>query len=530
MTARLALIGPPTAGKTIVGRLVAERLGLKFVDVDAVIEASMGQTVAQIFAQHGEPAFRALEAVATANALAGRDSVVALGGGAVTSPEVRERLAGQPVVWLDVSLEEAVRRTNDQQQQTRPLLAGGDVQSKLAAMLAHRRGLYADACVWRVDTTGKTSQQVADDVMACLKGSCVIRVATQQPYDVIVEQGALRRLAPLVAGVAQVGLIMSPALAHVGAIVQAEVEAAGARALLVQVPVSEAAKTPETLAACWRTLAARDFTRSDLIVGIGGGATTDLAGMVAATYLRGVSWVAAPTSVLGMVDAAVGGKTGIDLPEGKNLVGAFHEPVAVLAGLDTLATLPAAEVRSGLAEAAKEGFTDDPAILELIESDPAAAMDVAGERLAQLIEHAVRVKADVVADDFRERTSETTVGRERLNYGHTLAHAIEAAERFAWRHGEAVAVGSVFAAEVAHRVLGLSRAEVARHRAVFEALGLPISYNGASWQQMRALMARDKKARGAHLRMVLLRGIGDVVVVADPPEDALEDAYLAISQ
>ncbi|MCL2465271.1 MAG: bifunctional shikimate kinase/3-dehydroquinate synthase [Micrococcales bacterium] len=515
------LIGPPTAGKSSVGRQVAQRLNARFIDVDARIEATTGQSVAQVFASAGEAGFRALEAATATSALAEAGTVVALGGGAVTSEWVRDMLADQTVVWLDVSLDEAIRRAEVQPDQ-RPLLSG-DVAGKMTALLEARRGLYAGACTWRVDTTDKTTGQVVDEVLGCLQGfHDVIPVITEQAYGVVVERGALRRLAPFIAGASQIGVIASPALSHVAAAICDEIEAAGRRALLVEVPVGEAAKTPDVLASCWRVLAANDFTRADMVVGVGGGATTDLAGLVAATYLRGVEWVAAPTSVLGMVDAAIGGKTGIDVPEGKNLVGAFWEPRAVLADLDTLKTLPDVERRSGLAEAAKVGFTDDPVILDLIQSE---------ESLAQVIARAVLVKAVVVADDLRERTSapDAVVGRERLNYGHTLGHAIEAHENFTWRHGEAVAVGAVFAAEVAHRVLGLPASVVERHRAVFESLGLPTSYSGASWDQVRALMARDKKTRGTSLRMVLLKGLGDVVV-ATPDEAALADAYQAISR
>ena len=525
--ARLVLIGPPTAGKTRVGQLVAQQLGLPCIDVDASVEAQTGRRIVDIFTQVGEAGFRQLEADAAEAALAVDGAVVALGGGAVVTPRVRELLAGVDVAWLDVSLDEAVRRA---QRQTglRPLLAG-DVASQMAKLLDERRGLYAAASTWRIDTTGLTCEHVAQLVLGCLR-EVVVKVTTEHPYDVIVAHGALSRLAHLVGGTARVAVIASPALEHVASRVRDEAKAVGAQVFDVSVPVGEAAKTPAVLTDCWRALAQGGFTRSDLVIGVGGGATTDLAGLVAATFLRGIDWLAVSTSVLGMVDAAVGGKTGIDLPEGKNLVGAFYEPRAVLADLDTLATLPLEEVRSGLAEVVKEGFTDDPTILDLIEADPGDALNVSSDRLAELIVKAVRVKARVVADDLRERTSgDAVVGRERLNYGHTLGHAIEAHEHFTWRHGEAVAVGCVFAAEVAQRVLGLPASIVKRHRTVFSSLGLPVDYDGASLQQLWTMMSRDKKTRGAHLRMVLLENIGDVKVVPDPSQQALFDAYEAIS-
>ena len=354
----------------------------------------------------------------------------------------------------------------------------------------------------------------------------VIRVQGERPYDVVIEAGALARLPHLLDGAARVGVIASSALAGPADRVAALVGSGGAQVVRVEVPVGEAAKTPATVAQCWRALAAAGFTRSDMVVGVGGGATTDLAGFVAATLLRGVRWVGVPTSVLGMVDAAVGGKTGIDLPEGKNLVGSFWEPKAVLEDVDLLAGLPMDEVRSGLGEVAKEGFTSDPRILELIEDDPTDACDVTSVRLAELICRAVQVKADVVAADLREQGA---LGRQVLNYGHTLAHAIEAYEHFTWRHGAAVGVGTIFAAEVARRTLGLSDDVVARHRSVLSSLGLPTTYAGAPFADVRALMARDKKARGTSLRMVLLRGLADPVVLADPPEDVLREAYAALA-
>jgi 3-dehydroquinate synthase len=269
----------------------------------------------------------------------------------------------------------------------------------------------------------------------------------------------------------------------------------------------------------WALLGRRGFTRTDVVVGVGGGATTDLAGFVAATWLRGVAAVLVPTTLLGMVDAAVGGKTAIDTAEGKNLVGAFHPPAGVLCDLDTLRTLPRAELVSGMAEVVKTGFVGDPQVLELVEADPVAALDPAGEVLPELVERSVRFKAGVVAGDLRESGD-----REVLNYGHTLGHAIETVEQFRWRHGEAVSVGLVYAAELAAAVGRLTPDVVARHRAVLSGVGLPTTYDGP-WPDLLAAMRIDKKARGSVLRFVVLDGVGRPGRLEGPDDDLLAATY-----
>jgi 3-dehydroquinate synthase len=354
-----------------------------------------------------------------------------------------------------------------------------------------------------------------------------IDVGTDTPYQVVIGQGVSGLLASFVDGAEQVAFICSPLLRPA-----AEHVASGLtqNVTFLEVPDAEAGKTPTVLVRCWEELAGAGFTRSDAIVGFGGGAVTDLAGFVAATWLRGVRYVAMPTTVLGMVDAAVGGKTGINLPMGKNLVGSFYEPYTVLGDLNLLESLPVREVRSGFAEVLKAGFIADPEILQLFSADPCAAMS-GGEASGELIRKAVAVKAKVVSADFRERTSTVdSIGREALNYGHTLAHAIELRQGFNWRHGEAVSIGMVFAAEVAAR-LGLIDAElVAEHRRVLSAAGLPISYSGAPWADLREAMSLDKKTRGSQLRLVLLRGLAAPGIFLDPPEQTLLDAFAAIGE
>ncbi len=352
-----------------------------------------------------------------------------------------------------------------------------------------------------------------------------IHVATAQPYDVHVERGCLQRLPGLVGG-RRAALVHPAALRERAAAVAAGL---GDAAVLVEVPDGEAAKTPTVLAACWDRLADARFTRSDVVVGLGGGSTTDLAGFVAASMLRGLTYVSVPTTVLAMVDAAVGGKTGINLAAGKNLVGAFYEPVEVLCDLDLLTGLPAAEVASGLAEVIKAGFIADERITWLVAEDPADSVDVSSARLAELIGLGIAMKAQVVSADLTERTgSGEDIGRESLNYGHTLGHAIEKHEQFRMRHGEAVSLGMVFAAELARRLGLLTQADVDLHREQLRSVGLPVTYQAAPFEALRATMAVDKKARGATLRFVLLDGLRRPVIVEGPAEELLQESYEAL--
>jgi len=291
-------------------------------------------------------------------------------------------------------------------------------------------------------------------------------------------------------------------------------------------PGGEQGKSATTAVAAWEALGSAGFTRSDAIVTIGGGATTDLGGFVAATWLRGVRVVHVPTTLLAMVDAAVGGKTGINTEAGKNLVGSFHEPTGVICDLSALQTLPHAEVVSGLAEVIKCGFIADPVILDLIESTDPGSLRPGSPVLRELIERAIQVKIDVVTTDLREvGGAHGHPGREVLNYGHTLAHAIERAEDYGIRHGEAVAIGCVYVAELAGLTIGLDSALVRRHHTVFARVGLPTSYDGADFTTLRASMAVDKKSRGSSLRFVVLDSLATPRVLTGPPEESLSAAY-----
>lgn len=344
-------------------------------------------------------------------------------------------------------------------------------------------------------------------------------------YDVVVGPGVSDRVAAAVGERAERVLVVHPErLGELVRRVAAALAGVGRSVVLAPVPDAEDAKTAAVAADLWGVLGRAGFTRSDVVVGVGGGSVTDLAGFVAATWLRGVPVVQVPTTLLGMVDAAVGGKTGINTREGKNLVGSFHPPAAVLCDLDLLATLSAADYVAGLAEVVKAGFIADPAILELVEGDPAGATRWDGPHTTELVERAIAVKADVVAQDLTESWL-----REVLNYGHTLGHAVEHVEGYRRRHGEAVSIGMVYAAELA-RVAGvLGDADVERHRSVLGALGLPVSYPPGRWEELLIAMRRDKKARGSLLRFVVLEGVGRPVRLEGPSEDWLRAAYAALT-
>jgi 3-dehydroquinate synthase len=358
-----------------------------------------------------------------------------------------------------------------------------------------------------------------------------ITVAGERPYQVLVGYGLLAEVPALLGqGVQRVALLHPPTMIRTAERLSRLLSTAGLEPVRIDVPDAEAAKSVAVAERCWSILGNAGFTRSDAVVGLGGGATTDLAGFVAATWLRGVRVVMVPTTLLGMVDAAVGGKTGINTAEGKNLVGCFHQPAGVVCDLDALSTLPDTDLVAGLAEVIKCGFIADPEILIMIESDSQSAVRPDSPLLHELIKRAVSVKARVVAADFRESTSTgSAVGRELLNYGHTVGHAIERRERFGWRHGDAISVGMVYAAELARLAGRLDPATASRHRAVLSSVGLPTSYAADAFDDLLQIMALDKKTRGSTLRFVILNELASAEILAAPEEHLLRTAYAAVS-
>jgi 3-dehydroquinate synthase len=352
-----------------------------------------------------------------------------------------------------------------------------------------------------------------------------IPVGGEHPYEVVVGTGVLSELPALVGGTARsVAVIHAAGVAAIARPACGALADAGYQVHAEEIPDGEEAKQVAVAARLWSRLAEHRIGRSDCVVGIGGGAATDLAGFVAATWLRGVPVVLVPTTLLGMVDAAVGGKTAVDIPEGKNLVGAFHPPAGVLADLAALATLPRPDYVSGLAEVIKAGFIADPRILQLVGDDPEGACVPYGTHARELVERAVQVKASVVSADLREAGP-----REMLNYGHTLGHAIERVEGYRFRHGDAVAIGMVYVAELSRLAGRLDAKTVALHRELLHSAGLPVAYRRGAWQELRAAMSVDKKSRGARLRLVVLDDVARPAILDNPPEELLERAYLEVS-
>ncbi|MFD5828662.1 3-dehydroquinate synthase [Lentzea sp. NPDC060358] len=351
-----------------------------------------------------------------------------------------------------------------------------------------------------------------------------VEVNAEKPYLVVIGRGLLGEITAHLEGTAKVAIVHQPTLAETAKVLVEELKATGIDAHRVEVPDAEDGKDLAVAGFCWDVLGKIGLARTDAVVGLGGGAVTDLAGFVASTWMRGVRLVQIPTTLLGMVDAAVGGKTGINTDAGKNLVGTFYEPEVVFVDLATLETLPRNELVAGMAEIVKGGFIADPVILDLIEADPEAALDPAGEVLAELVRRKIRIKADVVTNDLRESSL-----REILNYGHTLGHAIERRERYRWRHGAAISVGLVFAAELARLAGRLDDATADRHRSVLQLLGLPVSYDPDALPQLMEGMKVDKKNKAGVLRFVVLDGLAKPGRLEGPDPSLIAAAYSAVA-
>lgn len=484
----LWLIGMMGSGKTTVGEQVAGVRSMPFLDVDVLLERREGRSVEEIFRAGGEEGFRRMES-AEIERLAKQETgtggrVIATGGGGILDARSAALMRGTgAVVWLDAPPASLARRVGHE----RPLLAGTDVIDRLSAILDHRRRLYETAAHFRVDADRSASSVVAEVAH-------LARVAVGDSSEVLIGPGLPLRVLPSSPHREQAVVIAQPGAMSVACRVMSRLEAE-TDPTLIEVPDREGAKTLEVVGMLYRRLAELNLGRHDTIVGVGGGATTDVAGFAAATWLRGIECVLVPTTLLGAVDASIGGKTGINVM-GKNLVGAFWHPSRVAVSLDVLAELPVELLREGSAEVIKAGFIADPRIVEILDTHGLSFP------MAEVVRRAVTVKADVVTGDFRE------AGRRAiLNFGHTIGHGIEVV--CGLPHGHAVSVGMVAEAAISAARYGFDEDLVKRP---LERLGLPTRAVGADRGAVRRLISRDKKRTAAGLRMVLLRSIGEPVV------------------
>ncbi|MCI5825298.1 MAG: 3-dehydroquinate synthase [Arcanobacterium sp.] len=525
MSPHVVFIGMPGAGKSTVGRAVARALNLPFADSDSLIIQRTGKSVSEVFSEFGEAGFRAIEADVIAKALRDFGGVLALGGGSVTSPATQRALRGHRVFLIDAD-DEVLAERIAHSHNVRPLLQA-DPHGGVARLRAQRDSLYRRLATDVVYSTSGPVAGVAEQVMAMLEPSYTpLSVGGEAGYTVHIGRGLRQRITQIVGSAPAALIVYAPEvpLAEYAQQVAIDLQRAGTAAYLFELPRGEAAKSFSTVQAAWDRAGELQLGRDAVLVAIGGGATTDVGGFIAATWLRGIPFINVSTTLLGMVDAAVGGKTGINTRFGKNLVGAFYPPRAVLCDLNVLATVPVEEIRSGLAEVIKCGFISDRAILEVVAEHGQRVLDTgANGPIHELVERSVAVKSAVVSSDLKESGI-----REILNYGHTLGHAIELHEHYHRRHGEAVAIGCVFAAALAEAMHIAPAGFTDLHRSAFAAVGLPVSYQGVSRKELLHAMHSDKKVRGGRLRFVLLAGIGEPTVVTDPPREALAKAFEAV--
>jgi shikimate kinase/3-dehydroquinate synthase len=533
-------IGLSGSGKSTVGRLLAERLGRPFVDTDLLVEEACGRHIAAIFAEEGEAYFRACErrALEQAAATAG-GAIIATGGGAVLVPENRRLMAERGrTVFLAVQPETALRRLQQQRQEAlaagdspevRPLLAGPDPLAALRGLLAARQALYEQADII-CPTDGRSPEEVARLALAALiaRGALggeevlIQHVRAGEGYDAVVDWGGLGRLPQYLARLAlpQRVFVVSDHRVHAlyGSALLRTLAEGGFEAADYVVPAGEASKSLEQLSALYDWLIEQRAERREALIALGGGMVGDLVGFAAATYLRGVPLVQVPTSLLAQVDAAIGGKTGINHARGKNLIGAFYQPRLVLADPATLLTMPERERIEGWAEVVKYGMILDAELFALLEANAATLRDFArppASLLTQIIARCIALKAAVIEEDEREQGQ-----RAILNYGHTLGHALENVAGYGeWLHGEAVALGMVAAAELACQAGLFSRAEAERQRRLLAALGLPTVYRGSvSAAALLEAIQRDKKVAARRVRWIMPRAIGEVRLTPLPDE------------
>ena len=549
MKSNIFVTGFSGSGKTTVGRVVARRLGWRFVDNDEEIVREAGMSIEAIFADMGESHFRELERQCLTVLCQGDQQVVSTGGGIVTD-EANRRLMERNgvIVFLEARPETIYERLVQQRSEgdgpvVRPMLTSPDPLARIRELKAERQAGYALAH-WTVHTDQLSPEEVAQEVVRgweTLKRharrtdageddlAAVVRTSSGD-YPVWVGWGTMNELGE------RVKSTITPSTAYIvsdeGVYRQARraqiaMEASGIPTHVFFIPPGESSKTLDTAQQLYTWLADRKAERGHLVLAVGGGVVGDLAGFVAATYLRGMPFAQVPTSLLAMMDAAVGGKVAVDLPQGKNLVGSFYQPKLVLADVEALQSLPKRELTSGWAEAIKHGLIMDEGLLTTFEErrDPILALE--RHAATDVIRRSVAIKARVVSQDEKE----TEGIRVLLNYGHTIGHAIEAATDYSsFLHGEAVSVGMMGAAYIGQAMGMMSAEDVERQRALLEGFGLPLSYGDVDIAAVSEAMQSDKKTAGKAIRWVLLDGISQAVTRSDVPDDIVQETLTRLAQ
>jgi shikimate kinase/3-dehydroquinate synthase len=529
----IVLVGLMGAGKTAIGKRLAARLNLPFYDSDQEIERAAGMSVAEIFARHGEPHFRAGEKRVIERLLAGPPMVLATGGGAFMDAGTRQTIAAAAVsVWLHSPVHVLVNRVRGRTH--RPLLNQGDPAAILTRLLETRGPVYALADIilhGAEDSAEVTTNKVLEKLQTHMPAKRVPVRLANTAYEVVIGPDLLRRAGSLMAPILpqkRVAIISDATVAGLHlATLQASLDEVGIAHQVITVPPGEASKSFESFGRVVAKLLDLKVDRHTTVVALGGGVIGDLAGFAAAATLRGLPFVQIPTSLLAQVDSSVGGKTGINAPQGKNLIGAFHQPKLVLADTSILGTLPVREWRAGYAEIVKAGLIADADFYAWCEAQGAAMLAGDAALVAQAVERAVAFKAAVVADDEREEKKDG--GRALLNLGHTFAHALEAETGYGagLLHGEAVAVGIVLATELSAHLGLCPQEDTGRIAAHFASVGLPIRIAELPVEHLLAHMKQDKKMKAGKLTFILTHGIGQAFTCADVPEDAVRNVMLA---
>ncbi|MCP4166629.1 MAG: 3-dehydroquinate synthase [Chloroflexi bacterium] len=523
-TPNVVLTGFMGTGKSAVGSEVAAQLGRPFVDMDDLIIEQAGMSIPEIFEHHGEARFRALERAVLRDLAVLDGHVIATGGGALVDSSNREMIARSSLlICLSASVSAIEERVGEDL--NRPLLARPDGQQRVVELMNQRAAAYAEI-PYRIDTSGRTVAEVVAEVIELVESGLggVLRLPVSTPagggYDILVGGGLVDELPDLLAERGLDGMIGIITDEHIGPHwaerLHRALVAAGRECTMITLPAGESQKNLTTISRIYDELLAAGLDRSGVVLSLGGGVVGDMAGFAAATYLRGIRFVQIPTTLLAMVDSSIGGKTGVDLPQGKNLIGAFKQPSLVVVDPSVLSTLPSVEFRNGLAEVIKHGIIADPLLFAQLEGP-------GPESLESMLARALRVKIGVVERDPFEQGE-----RAHLNLGHTFGHAIEQVSGYSVPHGQGVAIGLIASAHVAAARADCAPELPARIAGIVSYLGLPTSVSGLEIDAVMAAMATDKKRQGKRLRFVLPHAIGHVALHDDVDAEQVRQALTHI--